>query len=191
MSTVSNVRGTPYQQIQMPTKDPKAMELYQQIAQALGPHLKNTVGNIGQMAAGGTEEQWNQLEAPAMRQFNQFQGNMASRFSGAGMGSRHSSGFQNTMTGASTDLAERLQGNRMNLQQNAQSQLLGLYQNLMGTDTFDTQFLQKQKPWWQELLSSLGPAAGQAAGSFSSTAGLMKLFPQLFRMTGGFPGTTG
>jgi hypothetical protein len=92
-----------------------------------------------------------------------------------GSGARQSSGFQNTMTGAATDLAERLQGQRLGLQQNALSQLLSLYQNLIGTDTFDTMFLPKQKPFWQEFLGGMAPGIGQGLGTAGSLWGMGKL----------------
>jgi hypothetical protein len=177
-----NVSRTPYQQIQVPTKDPRAMELYQQVAQALGPHLGNAVQGIGQLAGGGTPEQWQQLEAPALRQYQQLVGGIGARYSGLGSGgAQKSSAFQNELSGSAADLAERLQGQRMGLQQNALQQLLGLYQNLIGTDTFENVFLPKQKPWWQEFASAIAPGIGMAGGNFSSMAGLMKLFPQMMR----------
>lgn len=182
LPAISSLKGTGYNQLTMPKLNPQQQQLFNQVSSALGPHLGNAVSGIGQMASGGTPEQWAQLEAPALRQFGQLQGNIASRFSGMGSGARHSSGFQNTIGGAATDLAERLQGQRLGLQQNALSQLLGLYQSMIGTDTFENALLPKQKPWWQELLGSLAPGLAQAGTQFGGTAGLMKLFPMAFGM---------
>ena len=86
------------------------MDLFRQLLGgsqgAAGPAL----GQISQLAGGGSPETWQQLEAPALRQFGELQGSLASRFSGMGSGARRSSGFQNTVSGAGADLAERLQG---------------------------------------------------------------------------------
>src|SRR5882672_46659 len=61
--------------------------------------FRSLFGHTGQDSflsklAGGDEEAFGQVEAPAMRQFQGLQGQLASRFSGMGMGARRSSGFQ-------------------------------------------------------------------------------------------------
>lgn len=173
--TISSLKGTGYKQIQLPRLSPEQQALFSQVTGAIQPGLGGGIGHLSQMAAGGSPEYWQQLEAPAMRQFNELQGQIASRFSGAGTGARHSSGFQNALGGASADLAERLQSQRLGLQQNAISQLLGLYGNLMGTETFDTAFLPKKKPFWQELLGGLSGGIGQGLGTAGSFAGLAGL----------------
>lgn len=170
-----SVARTPYQQLQVSTKDPRAMELYGQVAQSLRPHLGGAVQELGQLAAGGTPEQWQQLEAPALRQYQQLVGGIGARYSGLGMGAQKSSAFQNELSGTAADLAERLQGQRLGLQQNALNQLLSLYQSLIGTDTFDTMFLPKKKPFWQEFLGGMAPGIGQGLGTAGSLWGMGKL----------------
>ena len=81
-----------------------------------------------------------------------------------GSGARRSSGFQNTVTNAGTDLAERLQGKRMGLQQNAIEQLLGIGGKLLGTNLSDNYLIPKKKPFWQELLGSAAGGIGQGIG---------------------------
>lgn len=184
-----SVARTPYQQLQVSTKDPRAMELYGQISQALSPHLGGAVQGLGQLAAGGTPEQWQQLEAPALRQYQQLVGGIGARYSGLGMGAQKSSAFQNELSGSAADLAERLQGQRMGLQQNALNQLLSLYQSLIGADTFENAFLPKKKPFWQELIGSLAPGVGAAGSQFGGMAGLMSLFPQAFGINKGMGST--
>lgn len=148
---------------------PQQMQLFQQL---LGGSLPGVQGGLDQLSklASGDESQFAQLEAPAMRQFAGLQGNIASRFSGAGVGARRSSGFQNTMGGAAADFAERLQGQRMGLQQNALAQLLGISRDLLGTQMQENFLVPKKKPFWQELLMGIGPGAGQALGSTASLA---------------------
>jgi hypothetical protein len=168
---VTSLKGTGYQQITHPRFSP-------QVTQQLESLLGGGLGGLGSLlqrlsglAGGGDEETWKQLEAPALRQFGQLQGGLASRFSGMGSGARRSSGFQNTVSGAGADLAERLQGNRLNLQNQAGSQLAQLVQMLLGGSDQETSLVPKQKPFWQELLGSLGGGIGQGIGSFGTLAG--------------------
>lgn len=172
MSTpsVSSLKGTGYNQVQIPKLSREQQQLFSQVFGAAQGGIGSAVGQLGQMAGGGNEESWKQLEAPALRQFGQLQGNIASRFSGMGSGARRSSGFQNATNEAGVDLAERLQSQRMGFQQSAIQQLLGLYGNLMGTQTSDTAFLPRKKPFWQELLGAASGGAGQALGSAGSLA---------------------
>jgi len=171
--SVSKIAGTGYRQINTPALSPEQQQLFSQIIKGIQPGLTDSLGQLSQMARGGSSEYWDQLEAPAMRQFNQLQGNIASRFSGIGSGARNSSGFQNTMNTASTDLAERLQGQRVGLQQDAISQLMSLYGNLIGTNTMDTAFVpgkQKKKSFWQELFGGAAPGFGNILGNLGSLA---------------------
>ena len=124
--------------------------------------------------AGGDPSMFDQLEAPAMRQFGQLQGNIASRFSQGGgdapgaMSSRNSSGFQNTMGAYGAQLAEKLQSQRLSLQSGASDQLMNLYQQLMGTDMYDTIF-EKKKPkqkWWQSAVNAGLPIIGGTVGGY-------------------------
>lgn len=181
MSTpmVSKIKGTGYSQLQTPTMSPQQQQLFSQLFQGIQPGLTSGLNQLNQQAAGGDEEYWQQQEAPALRQFGALQGNLASRFSGMGSGARKSSGFQNTANTAATDLAERLQGQRQNLQQNAISQLMELYGNLMGTKSFETSLIPKQgKPpsFWEQLLPSLVGGASQFGGVLGGVALGKKIF---------------
>src|SRR5689334_25014616 len=101
-----------YRKKQIANFTPEMMEQFQSLFSHVGPD------SYLARLAGGDEEMFNQIEAPALQQFNQLQGNIASRFSGMGTGGRHSSGFQNYMTSASQNFAQQLQSQRMALQQN-------------------------------------------------------------------------
>src|SRR5579859_3942087 len=160
----AGLKGTGYKNVSLPTMSPEQMNLFSQIFNSGSPGIKSSVQGLSQQAEGG-EDYFKQLEAPAMRQFEELQGNIASRFSGAGMGARKGSGFNNAQSGAAADLAERLQGQRMGLQQSARDQLLSLFQSLMGTQTSENLLVPKQKPWWQELGTSLAGTAGQLGGT--------------------------
>jgi len=163
---VSSVKGTGYKQISMPTKSNDQMELFRTLlGGAQGGLGGGGLSQLSNLASGGDEAMWSQLEAPAMRQFGQLQGDIASRFSGMGSGARRSSGFQNSMNSAAVDLSERLQSQRMGLQQSAIQQLLGLSQSLLGTDLQENMFMPKKKPFWQELLGGMSPGIGQGVGT--------------------------
>lgn len=177
--TISKVGNTGYNQVQSPKLSPEQQQLFSQVMGIGQNGIKNTVDQLSQRASGGNEQYWQQQEAPAMRQFNELQGNLASRFSGMGSGARRSSGFQNTLNTGASELAEKLQSNRQNLQSDAMKQLLSLYSNLMGTETFDTSFVpgkSKGKSFLEELLPSLL----QGFGSIGGTVGGASLFKKLF-----------
>lgn len=159
----SGLSKTGYKQIVSPTMNQNQMQLTQMLHSLLGQ------GGFGQglsdlsAMAGGDQSKFAQLEAPAMRQFGALQGNLASRFSGMGSGARNSSGFQNTMGEAGADLAERLQGQRMGLQQQALAQLMGLSESLLNRKTFESGLVPKQMPFWKQLLLSLGTLTSDLA----------------------------
>lgn len=110
--------------------------------------------------AGGDESLFEQMEAPAHRQFQGQLGQIASRFSGAGTGGRHSSGFQNATTAAASNFSQDLQAQRMNLQRQAMQDLRGMRESFLNQQPYDrflTEKQQKQNPW--------GDIAGQFAGA--------------------------
>lgn len=140
---------------------PEQMQLFQSLFSNVSPE------SYLSKLAGGDEDTFNQIEAPAMRQFSSLQGNLASRFSGMGSGARRSSGFQNTMNQATSDFAQDLMSRRQALQQNAINDLMGLGNQLLGQRPYETNLVPKQKKWWQELLTG-------GASSLAS-AGMQKL----------------
>lgn len=152
---------------------PQQMQLFQELLGGSLPGVQGGLGNLSRLAS-GDESQFSALEAPAMRQFAGLQGNIASRFSGAGVGARRSSGFQNTLGGAAADFAERLQSQRMGLQQNAIAQLLGLSRDLLGTQTHENFLVPKKRSGWESLLGGGLPVAGAALGGiFGGPAGAL------------------
>lgn len=165
---------TGYNIVQSPKMSPATRQIWEQLLGGAQPGVRSGLNQLSNLAS-GDQSQFEALEAPAFRQFNALQGNIASRFSGMGQGARHSSGFQNTMGDAATDLAERLQSQRMGLQQSAIDQLLSIYGSLMQNDPYET-FLMQQKPKspskWQQLLGGILPVAGTALGGiFGGPAG--------------------
>lgn len=143
---------------------PEQMELFQQLFGHLGPD------SFLSKLAGGDQETFGEIEAPALRQFSELQGNLASRFSGmGGLGARKSSGFQNTMNSAASNFAQQLQSQRQGLQQQALQDLMGMSNQLLGQRPQENFLVQKaQKPSFGGMLGNI---AGSALGGFGSQLG--------------------
>ena len=144
---------------------PEQMQLFQQMFGHLGPD--SFLGRL----AGGDQEMFKEMEAPAWQQFLGLQGQNASRFSGMGTGSRRSSGFQNTMNQASSDFAQALQSQRMGLQNQAIKDLMGMSNQLLDQRPNMQGFMKKSPSFWQQLLAGLGGAGGQFLGGLGGGMG--------------------
>ncbi len=146
---------------------PEQMNLFQQMFGQVGPN------SYLSKLAGGDQDTFDQMEAPALRQFSGLQGNLASRFSGGGnggqgrsLGSRHSSGFQNTMNSAASNFAQELQGNRQNLQRQALNDLMGFSNELLGQKPYENFMTKKQESPWAGIVGKLGGAIPGLVTSF-------------------------
>jgi hypothetical protein len=121
--------------------------------------------------AGGDQALYDELEAPAIKQFGQFQGNTASRFSGMGLGARNSSGFQNTLNQGASDFAQQLQSQRMNMRNQALRELMGFSNQILGQRPYD-RFLAESQPEDQGIdWMGLGGAALGGVGGFFAGGG--------------------
>lgn len=166
----SGLTGTGLKQISLPNMSPQKQNLYQQVMGGASPGINSSVGYLSKLA-GGDMSALAPMEDRAMKEFSGLQGNLASRFSGGfgggGSGLRKSSGFQNEMGSQATDFASRLAEQRSNLQSNAVSKLMDLYQNLMGTEDTASYLVPKRKkqPWWKSLLGAGLPIAGAGLGA--------------------------
>lgn len=160
-----------YRAAQMQQFSPEQMQLFQQLFSHVGPD------SLLSGLAGGDESQFEEMEAPAHRQFQGQLGQLASRFSGMGTGGRHSSGFQNTATSAASNFTQDLMSNRQNLQRQALKDLMGLSSELLGQRPQE-RFLAKkqQKPdFWGNIVGKLageipGAVASYATGGLSGAA---------------------
>jgi hypothetical protein len=142
---------------------PDMMQLMQQLIGQLGP--ESFLGRI----ANGDQSVFEELEAPALKQFSGIQGNIASRFSAGGGGqgalsSRKSSGFQNAQNQAASDFSQQLQANRVGMRENAIKELQGAGNQLLQQQPYS--LVEKQKPWWQEAATGFAQGAGQGATSW-------------------------
>lgn len=154
---------TPFQMQQF---TPEQMQLFQQMFSQVGPE------SYLSKLAGGDESAFQQLEAPALKQFGQLQSGLASRFSGMGSGARRSSGFQNVMGEATSDFAQQLQSQRMGLQRQAMQDLMGMSESLLGQRPYDQFVSEKAMPFWKRLLGGLAGPATQGA-IMGGTMGMM------------------
>ncbi len=73
-------------------------------------------------------EFFNKFEAPAMRQFDELQGDIGNRFAGMGSGSTGSTGFRNVLAREGQNLATNLSAQRGQMQQQGANQALGYAQ---------------------------------------------------------------
>lgn len=137
---------------------PEMMQLFQQLFGHVGPD------SFLSKIASGDEGAFADIERPALQQFTGEMGNLASRFSGMGMGARHGSGFQHEATGAASDFANKLQAQRHGLQREATSDLFNMSQMLLNQKPYEN-FLTKKdrKPsFLEQIYSMFGP--GKVAG---------------------------
>ena len=152
---------------------PEQMDLFQQLFGHLGPD------SFLSKIAGGDEEQFEQMEAPAHRQFQGQLGQLASRFSGMGQGGRHGSGFQNTATAAASNFSQDLASNRQNLQRQALMDLMGLSNQLLGQRPYERDLFEKPQQqssgWGGAIGAGLGGLGGFAIGGPAGALGGAKL----------------
>ena len=143
---------------------PEQMQLFQRLFGQVGPD------SYLSKLAGGDEGLFQQIEAPAFRQFNELQGNLASRFSGMGLGGRHTSGFQNASTAAASNFAQDLQSQRQNLQRQAIMDLMGISESLLGQRPHERFITEKEPSFLDKWLGlagrTMGAAAQSSAGAF-------------------------
>lgn len=146
-----------YRKASVQTYTPEMMDLWKQSMGNLGPD------SFLSQIAGGDQSAFAEMEQPALKQFGELQGNMASRFSGFGLGGRHGSGFQNTMNQAGADFAKDLQSKRLEMRMNAIKELQGMSSDMLKNNPYDTALVEKNKPWWQEALVGIGQEGAREA----------------------------
>ncbi|RPI85130.1 MAG: hypothetical protein EHM34_02410 [Nitrosopumilales archaeon] len=144
---------------------PEQMQQHQSLFQHVGPD------SYLSRLAGGDQSLFDEMEAPALRQFNQIQGGIASRFSGGGggqgaMSSRRSSGFQNTMSAKASDFAQQLQANRQNLQRQGLSDLFNMSNMLLSQNPYDRSLVKKEEKQPSGWGGLAGGIAGGIGGAF-------------------------
>jgi hypothetical protein len=151
-----------YEKGQIQQFTPEMMELFKSLFSHVSPD------SFLSRVSRGDQKTFDEMEAPALKQFSGLQGNLASRFSGMGIGGRHSSGFQNTANQAASDFSEQLQSRRMELQRQATGDLFNLSNTLLSQRPQE-QFLTKKEDFLSQLLKFWGNNA-QTASKIASFA---------------------
>jgi hypothetical protein len=118
--------------------------------------------------AGGDTSSLGPSEQMAWRDYQGALGNLASRFSGMGTGSRNSSAFQNLATQSAQDFATALQQQRADLQGKALKELFEMSNMLLGQQPSEKLLVQKQQKqpsFLQQLGLGLSGGLGSMVGS--------------------------
>lgn len=151
-----------YKQFQVQKFTPEMMKQYQQLFSHVSPD-----SYLGRLA-GGDQSAFEEMEAPAMRQFSALQGNIGSRFAGMGQGGIKSSGFKNTMNTAANQFAQDLASKRMEHRRNAIKDLMGFSEMLMGQQPYETGLVEKpqKQSGWNAFAGGVGGAIPGAITGF-------------------------
>lgn len=130
---------------------PEMMQLFQQMIEQLGPE------SFLSKLAGGDPEMFAEMEAPALRQFNEVLGGIGSKFSGMGSGARRSSGFQNVTSAAGSNFAQELQAKRLGLQQEGIQDMMSYANQLLSQRPYEQYLTKKQhKPSFLDQVLGAG-----------------------------------
>lgn len=161
--------------------DPKKLSLYSDPLYGSGSSF------IQRMLAGDTAA----IEQPLFRQFNeQILPALANRASGMGAGAQRSSGYQNMLADAGSDLASQLASLKYNAMSNAansalsysqagNNSLMNMTSLALGKEPFGYQHTPSTPGMMEHLGSGLMGALGQGLGG-SLSGGIGKLFGGLF-----------
>jgi hypothetical protein len=139
-----------YRSGQLQQFTPEQMQLFSQLFGHVSPD------SFTSRLASGDESAFGETEAPALRQFQELQGQMGSRFSGMGMGAQKSSGFRNTMGQMGSDFAQQLQSQRQGLQRQAIQDLMGYSTKLLGQSPYERNLIkeeQKKPSFWEKYMN--------------------------------------
>lgn len=151
-----------YRKGQLQQFTPEQMKLFQQMFGIVDPE------SFLSRLANGEEGIFDEMEAPAFRQFSQILGGLGSRFSNMGdLGGRNSSGFQNEATSAASNFAQELQANRLKLRNQAVNDLMGLSNQLLGQRPTQNLLNPKRE---KNSSSGWGGLAGAALGGLGGFA---------------------
>lgn len=142
---------------------PEQMQLFQQSFGHLGPD-----SFLGRLAS-GDESQFEAMEAPAWSDFQSVLGQLGSRFAGMGSGSMKSSGFKNTGTAAASQFAQKLQSQRLGLQNQAIKDLHGMSQDLLNQKPYENFYKKDEPSFWQKIFQGALGIGGDIAGDWAST----------------------
>lgn len=135
---------------------PEQMQLFQSLFSNVGPD------SYLSRLAGGDQSMFEEMEAPALRQFGQLQGSIADRFSGAGMGARHGSGHNIAQNTAASEFSQDLQSKRQEMQRQAIMDLMGISNSLLGQEPYSLMEKPKKSNFLEQLMGGASQGIGQA-----------------------------
>jgi hypothetical protein len=150
-----------YKQGQLQQFTPQQLELFQQLFSHLGPD------SYLSKLAGGDESFFEEMEAPAHRQFQGQLGQIASRFSSGGIGGTKGSGFRNTATAAASNFAQDLASNRQNLTRQALQDLMSFSNQMLQQRPQDRFLVEKPQ---KDQSSGFGGLVGAGVGALGGYA---------------------
>ena len=146
-----------------------------QLFQSMFPHLQQ--GGWLSGLASGDQSAFDEMEAPAFRQFNDLMGGLASKFSagsgGQSLGLGKSSGFRNAQTAATSNFAQDLASKRQDLKRQALMDLFGMSSSLLGQRPYDKFLVEKpQSDFWSQIGLGVGKGIpGAASGALFGSSG--------------------
>lgn len=152
--------------------NPDQMELFKRLFSSVSPDSQLAGLSRGDDAAFAPQEE------RAMRDFQEFSGQLGSRYSqlapGA-MSSQRGSGFKNAASQGAQDFASKLSQQRQELQRQALGDLMGISHMLLGHSPSQNFLVEKQQktPGWHNLLAGGLPIAGGIIGGLIPGAGPM------------------
>jgi hypothetical protein len=180
-----SLMGTKGKFEQFQTLTPQQKQLFSQLIGGLGGQTGQGMDLLS-MLMGGDQQFLEQMQAPALRQFNeQIIPGIAERFTGAGAGAQGSSAFTQALGGAGADLTERLAGQRAGMGMQAQQSGLQGLLHMLGLAQ-QPQFGTAYQPGQQGALGGLFGGLGQGLGMMGGGAlgGIGSLFGSLFKKQG-------
>jgi hypothetical protein len=145
-----------YKQYSLNNYTPEQDQLFNQGLDDVGPD------SYLYKLAHGDQSAYDEMEAPAMRQFQQFQGQNSARFNSFGHGATKGTDFQNFQNQATSDFAQDLASKRSELRRQAIQDLRGMTQDLLGNRPYEKGLVQKED---QGMLGGYGGVLGAGAGA--------------------------
>lgn len=152
-----------YSSYNLPTMGGGQKELYDLFKGQVSGGVPDVFQKLLGMAR-GDQGTFSQMEAPLMRQFEQeILPGIAQRYAGHGISG--SSGMQNSLSNAATNLGTNLQAQRSDLMRQSMHDVLGIGQNLLGMQTQQSGLVQN-KSVINDLLKLLGGGLGSLGGTY-------------------------
>lgn len=149
--------------------DPARMAIFNQLAGGAQQGLPGAMDFLSQLAS-GNPEMFEQLEKPALSQFSSLMGGLASRAGAAGQ--RKSGGYGLAQSTAAADFAERLQSQRLGLQQNAVNSLREMAMQLLGQEPYSRYLTEKGPSKFEKAMGIGLPILGAGLGAFGGPFGM-------------------